>query len=153
MDMTSWKKSASSLFLFLLVSCKDTCFIVFCSNRNLEITRSNGDRLNNGYAGDATNLLRSLINNRQIGISTVDAGRTSPQVRYYRDVQGTTMERTILDCPALGNRNNVSCLENRVIYAWFQFGVVWGNTTEMEKNVWWKFHRFLERKINFFVPL
>ncbi|CAG5093598.1 Similar to pnr: GATA-binding factor A (Drosophila melanogaster) [Cotesia congregata] len=49
------------------------------NNRNLEITRSNGDKVNNGFTGEATNLLRSLINNRQIGITAVDTGRISPQ--------------------------------------------------------------------------
>ncbi|XP_044589801.1 GATA-type transcription factor sreA-like isoform X2 [Cotesia glomerata] len=79
-------------------------------NRNLEITRSNGDKVNNGFTGEATNLLRSLINNRQIGITAVDTGRISPQVRFYRDTQGTTIERT--DCSIRGNRPMQS-LENK----------------------------------------
>ncbi|KAH0546365.1 GATA-type transcription factor sreA-like isoform X1 [Cotesia glomerata] len=80
------------------------------NNRNLEITRSNGDKVNNGFTGEATNLLRSLINNRQIGITAVDTGRISPQVRFYRDTQGTTIERT--DCSIRGNRPMQS-LENK----------------------------------------
>ncbi|XP_053596551.1 uncharacterized protein LOC103574193 isoform X2 [Microplitis demolitor] len=79
-------------------------------NRNLEITRSNGDKVNNGFTGEATNLLRSLINNRQIGITAVDTGRISPQVRFYRDTQGTTIERT--DCSIRGTRPMQS-LENK----------------------------------------
>ncbi|XP_074099481.1 uncharacterized protein LOC141527744 isoform X2 [Cotesia typhae] len=79
-------------------------------NRNLEITRNNGDKVNNGFTGEATNLLRSLINNRQIGITAVDTGRISPQVRFYRDTQGTTIERT--DCSIRGNRPMQS-LENK----------------------------------------
>ncbi|XP_032683129.1 uncharacterized protein LOC116849761 isoform X2 [Odontomachus brunneus] len=83
------------------------------NNRSLEITRTNGDKLNNGFTGEATNLLRTLINNRQIGITTVDSDKLSPQVRFYREVQGTTMERTVSDCPVLGNRTNVAALENK----------------------------------------
>ncbi|XP_051161170.1 uncharacterized protein LOC127281474 isoform X4 [Leptopilina boulardi] len=83
------------------------------SNRNLEITRTNGDKLNNGFSGEATNLLRSLINNRQIGITAVDSDGVSPQIRFYRDTQGTTVERTMPDCSVLGNRTNISCIENK----------------------------------------
>ncbi|XP_003485118.1 transcription factor stalky-like isoform X1 [Bombus vosnesenskii] len=83
------------------------------NNRSLEITRTNGDKLNNGFTGEATNLLRSLINNRQIGITAVDSDRISPQIRFYRDTQGTTIERTVPDCSVLGNRTNVSCIENK----------------------------------------
>ncbi|XP_033215568.1 GATA-type transcription factor sreA-like isoform X2 [Belonocnema kinseyi] len=79
------------------------------SNRSLEITRTNGDKLNNGFTGEATNLLRSLINNRQIGITAVDSDGVSPQIRFYRDTQGTAIERTIPDCSVLGNRT----LENK----------------------------------------
>ncbi|XP_011310283.1 uncharacterized protein [Fopius arisanus] len=79
------------------------------NNRSLEITRTNGDKVNNGFSGEATNLLRSLINNRQIGITAVDTGRISPQIKFYRDTQGTTMERT--DCSILGNRTNMQSLE------------------------------------------
>ncbi|XP_063995598.1 GATA zinc finger domain-containing protein 11-like isoform X2 [Diachasmimorpha longicaudata] len=79
------------------------------NNRNLEITRTNGDKLNNGFSGEATNLLRSLINNRQIGITAVDTGRISPQIKFYRDTQGTAMERT--DCSILGNRTNMQSIE------------------------------------------
>lgn len=84
------------------------------SNRSLEITRTNGDKLNNGFSGEATNLLRSLINNRQIGITAIDAGRISPQIRFYRDTQGTTIERRMPDCPVIENRNNLSCIDNKV---------------------------------------
>lgn len=84
------------------------------NNRSLEITRTNGDKLNNGFTGEATNLLRSLINNRQIGITAIDSDRISPQIRFYRDTQGTTIERTIPDCSLLGNRTNVSCIENKL---------------------------------------
>ncbi|XP_011497247.1 PREDICTED: box A-binding factor-like [Ceratosolen solmsi marchali] len=88
------------------------------SNRNLEITRTNGDKPNNGFSGEATNLLRSLINNRQIGITAVEAavaaaaaaaanvspdGRPSPQIRFYRDTQGTPT-----DCSILGKRSNIA---------------------------------------------
>ncbi|XP_015439233.1 PREDICTED: transcription factor stalky-like isoform X2 [Dufourea novaeangliae] len=83
------------------------------NNRSLEITRTNGDKLNNGFTGEATNLLRSLINNRQIGITPVDSDRVSPQIRFYRDTQGTTIERTVPDCSVLGNRTNVPCIENK----------------------------------------
>ncbi|XP_012171655.2 transcription factor stalky isoform X2 [Bombus terrestris] len=83
------------------------------NNRSLEITRTNGDKLNNGFTGEATNLLRSLINNRQIGITAVDSDRISPQIRFYRDTQGTTIERTVPDCSVLSNRTNVSCIENK----------------------------------------
>ncbi|XP_046737425.1 uncharacterized protein LOC124406097 isoform X1 [Diprion similis] len=83
------------------------------NNRSLEITRTNGDKLNNGFSGEATNLLRSLINNRQIGITAIDTGRTSPQIRFYRDTQGTTIERTMPDCSVLGNRTNMSCIDNK----------------------------------------
>ncbi|XP_014489548.1 PREDICTED: transcription factor stalky-like isoform X2 [Dinoponera quadriceps] len=83
------------------------------NNRSLEITRTNGDKLNNGFTGEATNLLRTLINNRQIGITTVDSDKLSSQVRFYRDIQGTTIERTMSDCPVLGNRTNVTALENK----------------------------------------
>lgn len=89
-------------------------FYVSCSNRSLEITRTNGDKLNNGFTGEATNLLRSLINNRQIGITAVDSDGVSPQIRFYRDTQGTTIERTVPDCSVLGNRTNVSSIENKV---------------------------------------
>lgn len=92
----------------------NVCFHFSCSNRSLEITRTNGDKLNNGFTGEATNLLRSLINNRQIGITAIDSDRISPQIRFYRDTQGTTIERTIPDCSLLGNRTNVSCIENKV---------------------------------------
>ncbi|PBC28368.1 GATA-binding factor A [Apis cerana cerana] len=77
------------------------------NNRSLEITRTNGDKLNNGFTGEATNLLRSLINNRQIGITAIDSDRISPQIRFYRDTQGTTIERTIPDCSLLGNQTVV----------------------------------------------
>ncbi|XP_015595384.1 uncharacterized protein LOC107267792 isoform X2 [Cephus cinctus] len=83
------------------------------NNRSLEITRTNGDKLNNGFTGEATNLLRSLINNRHIGITPVDADRISPQIRFYRDTQGTTIERTVPDCSVLGNRTNMPCVENK----------------------------------------
>ncbi|XP_043283394.1 transcriptional regulatory protein GAT1-like isoform X2 [Venturia canescens] len=85
------------------------------NNRSLEITRTNGDKLNNGFTGEATNLLRSLINNRQIGITAVDGDRASPQIRFYRDTQGTTMERTAPDCSILGNRTNMPCLESKSV--------------------------------------
>jgi len=78
----------------------------------LEITRTNGDKLNNGFTGEATNLLRSLINNRQIGIT--DSDKIAPQIRFYRDTQGTTSERTLVDFPVLGNRTNIGNLENKV---------------------------------------
>ncbi|GAB1869228.1 GATA-binding factor A [Camponotus japonicus] len=83
------------------------------NNRSLEITRTNGDKLNNGFTGEATNLLRSLINNRQIGITAVDSDKISPQIKFYRDTQGTTMERTLTDFPVLGNRTNIATLENK----------------------------------------
>ncbi|XP_066601370.1 uncharacterized protein [Prorops nasuta] len=83
------------------------------NNRSLEITRTNGDKLNNGFTGEATNLLRSLINNRQIGITSIDSDRLSPQIRFYRDTQGTTIERSVSDCNVLGNRTNMPCLENK----------------------------------------
>lgn len=89
----------------------------FCfpySNRSLEITRTNGDKLNNGFTGEATNLLRSLMNNRQIGITAVDSNGVSPQIRFYRDTQGTAIERTIPDCSLLNSRTNVSSIENKV---------------------------------------
>lgn len=95
-----------------------TCFYICihyqCSNRSLEITRTNGDKVNNGFTGEATNLLRTLISNRQIGITAIDSDKLCPQVRFYRDAQGTTMEHTVSDCPALGNRTNVATLENKV---------------------------------------
>ncbi|XP_044008984.1 transcription factor elt-2-like isoform X2 [Aphidius gifuensis] len=81
------------------------------NNRSLEITRTNGEKLNNGFTGEATNLLRSLINNRQIGITAVDSDRVSPQIKFYRDTQGTVIERT--DCSILGNRTNIQSLENK----------------------------------------
>jgi len=84
----------------------------------LEITRTNGDKLNNGFTGEATNLLRSLINNRQIGITAVDSDKISPQIKFYRDTQGTTMERTLTDFPVLGNRTNIATLENKVSQIW-----------------------------------
>lgn len=80
----------------------------------MEITRTNGDKLNNGFTGEATNLLRSLINNRQIGITAIDSDKISPQIRFYRDTQGTTTERTLADFPVLGNRTNIGSLENKV---------------------------------------
>jgi len=80
----------------------------------LEITRTNGDKLNNGFTGEATNLLRSLINNRQIGITAIDSDKMSPQIRFYRDTQGTVTERTLADFPVLGNRTNIGSLENKV---------------------------------------
>ncbi|XP_012271783.1 uncharacterized protein LOC105695085 [Orussus abietinus] len=83
------------------------------NNRSLEITRTNGEKLNNGFTGEATNLLRSLINNRQIGITAVDSDRISPQIRFYRDTQGTTIERTIPDCSSLGTRTGLSRIENK----------------------------------------
>ena len=79
-----------------------TLLVVF-SNRNLEITRANGDRANNGFSGEATNLLRSLINNRQIGISAVEAA--SPQLRFYRD---GLAQQPGPDCSVLGNRTNLA---------------------------------------------
>lgn len=81
------------------------------SNRSLEITRTNGDKLNNGFAGEATNLLRSLINNRQIGITAIDADKLAPQIKFYRDVQGTTIEHMLSDLPVLSNR--IVTLENK----------------------------------------
>lgn len=78
----------------------------------MEITRANGEKLNNGISGDATNFLRSLMNNRQIGITAVDSNRVSPQIKLYRDTQGTAIERT--DCSILGNRTNIQSLENKV---------------------------------------
>ncbi|XP_072763072.1 uncharacterized protein [Anoplolepis gracilipes] len=83
------------------------------SNRSLEITRTNGDKLNNGFTGEATNLLRSLINNSQIGITAIDSDKISPQIKFYRDTQGTTIERTLTDFPVLGNRTNIATLENK----------------------------------------
>ncbi|XP_020292546.1 transcription factor stalky-like isoform X2 [Pseudomyrmex gracilis] len=83
------------------------------NNSSLEITRTNGDKMNNGFAGEATNLLRSLINNRQIGITTVDSDRISPQIRFYRDTQGTTNEHTLSDFSMHGNRTNIPSLENK----------------------------------------
>ncbi|XP_076235230.1 uncharacterized protein LOC143179766 [Calliopsis andreniformis] len=83
------------------------------NNRSLEITRTNGDKLNNGFTGEATNLLRSLINNRQIGITAVDSNGVSPQIRFYRDTQGTTIERTVPDCSVLNSRSNVSSIDNK----------------------------------------
>ncbi|XP_011634536.1 transcription factor gaf1 [Pogonomyrmex barbatus] len=85
------------------------------NNRNLEITRTNGDKLNNGYTGEATNLLRSLINNRQIGITAIESDKISPQIRFYRDTQGTTTEHTLAEFPVLGNRTNVGTLENKSV--------------------------------------
>jgi len=76
----------------------------------LEITRTNGDKLNNGF-GEATNLLRSLINNRQSGIT--DSDKIASQTRLFRDTQGTT-ERMLVDFPVLGNRTNIGNLENKV---------------------------------------
>ncbi|XP_003425585.1 box A-binding factor [Nasonia vitripennis] len=94
------------------------------SNRNLEITRTNGDKpSNNGFAGEATNLLRSLINNRQLsgGIGSVEAAAAAaamaaaaaPRIRFYRDTQGAPTLVTPADChPAaaavLGNRTNIA---------------------------------------------
>ncbi|CAL1678886.1 unnamed protein product [Lasius platythorax] len=83
------------------------------NNRSLEITRTNGDKPNNGFTGEATNLLRSLINNRQIGITAIDSDKISPQIKFYRDTQGTTIERMITDFPVLANRTNIATLENK----------------------------------------
>ncbi|XP_058796252.1 putative uncharacterized protein DDB_G0279653 isoform X2 [Phymastichus coffea] len=96
------------------------------SNRNLEITRTNGERPmppqhqynnNNGFAstGEATNLLRSLINNRQLGISAAHTSpqasatqqQAMPQIRFYRDTQGAPTLITPADCAVLGNRTNI----------------------------------------------
>ncbi|XP_071649525.1 uncharacterized protein [Temnothorax longispinosus] len=85
------------------------------NNRSLEITRTNGDKLNNGFTGEATNLLRSLMNNRQIGITAIDSDKISPQIRFYRDTQGTATERTLADFPVLGNRTNIGSLENKSV--------------------------------------
>ncbi|XP_012532280.1 transcription factor gaf1 isoform X3 [Monomorium pharaonis] len=85
------------------------------NNRSLEITRTNGDKLNNGFTGEATNLLRSLINNRQIGITAIDADKISPQIRFYRDTQGTATERSLADFPVLGNRTNIGSFENKSV--------------------------------------
>ncbi|XP_018373303.1 PREDICTED: uncharacterized protein LOC108767772 [Trachymyrmex cornetzi] len=85
------------------------------NNRSLEITRTNGDKLNNGYTGEATTLLRSLINNRQIGITTIDSDKMSSQIRFYRDTQGTATERMLADFPVLGNRTNIGSLENKSV--------------------------------------
>ena len=79
----------------------------------MEITRTNGDKLNNGFTGEATTLLRSLINNRQIGITTIDSDKMS-QIRFYRDTQETATERMLADFPVLGNRTNIGSLENKV---------------------------------------
>lgn len=105
------------------------CF--FNSNRNLEITRTNGEKTNNGFSNEATNLLRSLINNRQIGITPVDGSnpknnhhhqqynphqdnnknhRKSPNVQFYKDTQGTMIERHVPDSSVLGNRTNIPAL-------------------------------------------
>lgn len=70
--------------------------------------------MNNGFTGEATNLLRSLINNRQIGITAIDSDKISPQIRFYRDTQGTVTERTLTDFPVLSNRTNIGNLENKV---------------------------------------
>lgn len=83
------------------------------NNRSLEITRTNGDKLNNGFTGEATNLLRSLINNRQIGITAIESDKISPQIRFYRDTQGTVTERSLADFPVLSNRTNIGSLENK----------------------------------------
>ncbi|XP_029159149.1 GATA zinc finger domain-containing protein 21-like isoform X2 [Nylanderia fulva] len=83
------------------------------NNRSLEITRSNGDKLNNGFTGEATNLLRSLINNRQIGITAIDSDKISPQIKFYRDVQGTTLEDMLALPVVLANRTNIAPLENK----------------------------------------
>ncbi|XP_011699425.1 PREDICTED: uncharacterized protein LOC105456811 isoform X2 [Wasmannia auropunctata] len=86
------------------------------NNRSLEITRTNGDKLNNGFPGEATNLLRSLINNRQIGITAIDSdSKMYPQIRFYRDTQGTATERTMVDFPVLANRTNIGSLENKSV--------------------------------------
>ncbi|KAK2574951.1 hypothetical protein KPH14_008714 [Odynerus spinipes] len=84
------------------------------NNRNLEITRTKGDKLNNGFTGEATNLLRSLIKNRQIGITAVDSDRISTQIRFYRDTQGTTIEHSLPDSSVLGNCTTVPCVENKL---------------------------------------
>lgn len=93
--------------------CSYIC-VYWRSNRSLEITRTNGDKMNNGFTGEATTLLRSLINNRQIGISAVDSDKISPQVRFYKDIQGTTLEHTVTDCSVLSNPTNVVTLEHKV---------------------------------------
>lgn len=80
----------------------------------MEITRTKGDKLNNGFTGEATNLLRSLIKNRQIGITAVDSDRISTQIRFYRDTQGTTIEHSLPDSSVLGNCTTMSCIENKV---------------------------------------
>ncbi|XP_034935320.1 GATA-type transcription factor sreA-like isoform X2 [Chelonus insularis] len=64
------------------------------NNRNLEITRSNGDKVNNGFTGEATNLLRSLINNRQIGITAVDKDCS---IRGNRSVQSLENKSASMD--------------------------------------------------------
>ncbi|XP_035730815.1 uncharacterized protein LOC118445436 [Vespa mandarinia] len=84
------------------------------NNRNLEITRTKGDKLNNGFTGEATNLLRSLIKNRQIGITAVDSDRISTQIRFYRDTQGTTIEHSLPDSSVLGNCTTMPCIENKI---------------------------------------
>ncbi|KAJ8665287.1 hypothetical protein QAD02_006949 [Eretmocerus hayati] len=105
------------------------------SNRNLEITRTNGEKSSNGLSGEATNLLRSLINNGQIGITAVEAAMAAavaannappPQVRFYsnRDAQapiqhhhhqhqhhhsgGHAALAPATDCSVLGNRTNIA---------------------------------------------
>lgn len=137
--------------IFLLFFVMNTASIIennhfssFCpfSNRSLEITRTNGDKLNNGFTGEATNLLRSLINNRQIGITAVDTGRVSPQIRFYRDTQGTTIERTVPDCSILGNRTNMPCLDSKVRSVHNINRYIYNYLHELSKNCNRKFYVF-----------
>lgn len=106
----------------------------------MEITRTNGDKLNNGFTGEATNLLRSLINNRQIGITAIDSEKISPQIKFYRDTQGTTIEHTLTDFPVLGNRTNIATLENKVSETW-------------SKKFFRKFYKIMSKEIRKFLDL
>ncbi|KAI4501947.1 hypothetical protein M0802_002629 [Mischocyttarus mexicanus] len=86
------------------------------NTKNLEETRTKENDLNNGFAGEATNLLRSLIKNRQISGTTVDPNRLPTQIKFYRDTQGINTETSLPDSSVLGvNCATTPCIENKII--------------------------------------
>ncbi|XP_014599813.1 PREDICTED: GATA zinc finger domain-containing protein 21-like [Polistes canadensis] len=85
------------------------------NTRNLEVTRTKENNVNNGFTGEATNLLRSLIKNRQIGITTVDSNKSPTQIRFYKDAPGTNTEHSLADSSVPGaNCITTPCIENKI---------------------------------------
>ncbi|XP_043490143.1 transcription factor stalky-like [Polistes fuscatus] len=106
-------------------NCSDTTHIdqettklwqALANTRTLEVTQTKENNVNNGYTGEATNLLRNLIKNRQIGITTVDSNKSPTQIRFYKDAPGSNTEHSLPDSSVPGANciGTIPCIENKI---------------------------------------